>query len=105
VTRVLISADSVVVRAGLEALLTGNPELNVVGHAPDLAKLIEQAEHLRTDVLLAEFEIRDDEAATTLTVLAADPLAPAIVLLADYPSHAKAVELLRSGVRGCCPAT
>jgi len=103
VTSVLISADSVVVRAGLEALLTGNPELSVFGHSSDLARLIPQAEYFRADVVLVDLENLDDETMTAVAALAADPRVPAIILLADYPSNAKAVELLRSGVRAVLP--
>jgi NarL family two-component system response regulator YdfI len=103
VTRVLIFADSAVVRAGLEALLTGNPELSVVGHSLAPAALAERAEDLQADVLLVELEMQDDEAVTALAAMAAGPRAPAIVLLADDPTDARVVEALRSGVRAVLP--
>ena len=102
-TRVLISADSAVIRAGLEALLTGSPELSVVGHSLGIATIAQQAEDLQADVVLVELELQDDEAVAVLAALAASPRSPAIVLLADYPADVWAVEALRSGVRAVLP--
>jgi DNA-binding NarL/FixJ family response regulator len=75
----------------------------VVGHSLDPAALAERAEELQADVLLVELEMQDDEAVTALAALAAGPRAPAIVLLADYPTDARLVEALRSGVRAVLP--
>lgn len=82
--RLLIAAESAVVRAGLEALAASSPGVQILGSFPDYG----QIETLRPDVLL--------------TSLTADLPASgaAVVWLTDEPWTAEAV---RAGVRAILP--
>ncbi len=86
--RLLIAAPSAVVRAGLEALVSSNPVIELAGSFPDLSP----AETVRPDVILA---------AVSLEELGAphDGHAPAIVLLSEDTEPAWTPEALRLGVR------
>ena len=86
--RVLVEAASPVARAGLEALLRGSPNLEVVS-----------GEVSEADVIVADLR-STGEAAQEL--LDQSPGA-AILLLADDPSHAWTAEVLRAGARGVLP--
>ncbi len=101
--RVLMSATSEIVRAGLEALLTASPALAVVGSAPDVATLAHQAEDLQPDVILAELEPPDDDTIAALLALSASSHPAAIVVLTDDPFSAWAAEALRAGIRAILP--
>ena len=101
--RVLVNATSEIVRAGLEALLTASPALAVVGSAPDVATLADQAEDLQPDVILAELGLPDDDTIAALLALGIGSHPPAIVVLTDDAYSAWAVEALRAGIRAILP--
>ena len=101
--RVLMSATSEIVRAGLEALLTASPALAVVGSAPDVATLAHQAEDLQPDVILAELEPPDDDTIAALLALSASSHPAAVVVLTDDAYSAWAAEALRAGIRAILP--
>lgn len=91
-TRLLIAAPTAVMRAGLEALVSADPAIELAGSFPDLSSV----ETLRPDVVLA---------AVPLEELAPphDGHAPAIVLLSDDEQPAWTHEVLRAGVRAVLP--
>ena len=101
--RVLVSATSEIVRAGLEALLTASPALAVVGSTPDVATLAHQAEDLQPDVILAELEPPDDDTIAALLALGIGSHPPTIVVLTDDAQTAWAAEALRAGIRAILP--
>ena len=99
-TRVLIAAPSAVVRAGLEAMLDADPDLEVVGSAPGVDWLAGTADVPGADVLLLDLERRADGMAS-LRTLGAEPDAPAtVVLVGDGLSVGDA---LRQGARAVLP--
>ena len=86
--RLLIAAPTAVMRAGLEALVSSDPAIELAGSFPDLSA----AETLRPDVILAAVPF-DELAAPN------DGRAPAIVLLTDETQPSWTPEALRLGVR------
>lgn len=110
--RVLVVARSIVMRAGLEALITTEPTFLVVGSAANSETLIQQIEALQPDVVLLEWTSQEDELPAILLTsndeLSSSAKLPAIVLLIDdlqeatLPSetYRPIAELLRNGVRG-----
>jgi NarL family two-component system response regulator YdfI len=103
VTRVLVTAGSEIMRAGLEALLTTHPALVIVGHWQGMTGLVQQIEDQQPDVVLLELEVADDDTLANLMALATGPHSPAFVVLTDEPHGAWAVEALRAGVRAILP--
>lgn len=91
-TRLLIAAPTAVMRAGLEALVSTDPAIELAGSFSDLSSV----EELRPDVILAALPFED---------LAAphDGQAPAIVLLSDDQQPAWTHDALRAGVRAVLP--
>jgi two-component system, NarL family, response regulator YdfI len=92
VTRLLIAAQSPVVRAGLEALAASNPALELAGVFPDLASV----EALRPDVVLAALP------PTEISPSANGP-APVYVLLTGEAQTGWSADALRMGVRALLP--
>jgi two-component system, NarL family, response regulator YdfI len=127
VIRVLIVASSIVMQAGLAALLSDSPALTVVGTATLL--LPEQLKTLRPDVVLLEWDLPEDEGAIALsseterlsdelaglllgislnsslsTVPEAEPQT-GFVALVEEVSSAWLSEILHSSIRGVLPQT
>ena len=95
--RVLVAADSAVVRAGLEALITQTGSLTVAGSVhPDV--LAEQIRELEPDVVLVESR-RGQEG----PVDALFRSGPAFVWLVEQEDAAAIATGLRSGLRAALP--
>lgn len=95
--RVLVAANSVVVRAGLEAIVSTSSALSVVGSAT-LEAIDRQIDALAPDVVLLAWDLEDDLSA----ILSSDDLGSiAIVLLVEESGNI--AESLRQQVRGILP--
>lgn len=97
--RVLVAANSVVVRAGLEAIVSTSSALSVVGSAT-IEAIDRQIDTLAPDVVLLAWDLEDDLSA----ILSSDDLgAIAIVLLVEESGNI--AESLRQQVRGILPTS
>jgi DNA-binding NarL/FixJ family response regulator len=96
--RVLIIADSIVVRTGLEAIITTQDMLTVVGSFSN-RETLPQIDELQPDVILLEADWQDDDTASAWAWAEAGLTSPAIVLLTD-DIQTLGSEALRSGGRG-----
>jgi DNA-binding NarL/FixJ family response regulator len=103
VTRVLVAADSVVVRAGLEALLAHGNALAVTASVPAGLDLARQIAERHPDVVLLELEQHAVDPLATLRALTSRVPEMAIVVLAGDARAGWAVEALRAGVRAVLP--
>jgi DNA-binding NarL/FixJ family response regulator len=111
--RVLIAAENLVTRAGLEALLSSNSDLEVVGTSinPNTSFFALRVQELQPDVVLLEWNGEDE----ALAVAIGDrfPIGknhqqtttgmPAFVVLTDSPTQDGAIEALRAGVTAVLP--
>ncbi len=94
--RVLVTAESAITRAGLEAVLRANPSIEVVGSARALDSAAAEIERLAPDVIVAEVT-------GELPELTAAPVT-ATVLLSHNPQPEWIREALRAGARAVLPA-
>lgn len=101
-TRVLVAANSVVTRAGLQALIITNPALTVVGNSSSVATLAQQVEALRPDVVLLELD-GSEPLPETLLALDAGLYDFAVLILIDDPQGNRTTEALRSDIQGILP--
>lgn len=106
--RVLVVAHSVVMQAGLVALLATDSSLEVVGSLADVRRLPSQVEQLQPDVVLLEWEESDLEWIGALSgeVVGEEvPTAtgPGIVLLMEDWQPSAIADLLRVGIQGILP--
>ncbi|MGI5458678.1 response regulator [Streptomyces sp. CA-249302] len=104
--RLLIADDHAVVRAGLRALLEGEPDLDVIAEAGDPGEAVRLTESLAPDVVLMDLRFESTgrggigdgvEAVRALTVRA--PEVP-VVMLTSYSGRADVVRALEAGARG-----
>ena len=92
-SRLLIAAPSAVVRAGLEALVSSNPTLELAGSFPDLSAV----EAVRPDVIVAALPMED-------LIPLPDGLTAAVVLLSAEAQPIWNRDALRAGVRAILPS-
>lgn len=104
--QVLVVASSLVMQAGLEALIATSPVLEVIGKATDLA-ILDTLQPELPDVVLWHWPLLQSDRLPSLDASFRNPLlsdGPAVVLLVeDWQADAFAVAL-QAGVRGILPA-
>jgi DNA-binding NarL/FixJ family response regulator len=105
--RILIVDDHAVVRAGLLALLGGEPGFAVVGAAGDGREALTLARRLRPDVVLMDLRLNDspgtgervDGIEATRQITSAVPAAR-VVVLTSYGSQDVVMRAIEAGARG-----
>jgi DNA-binding NarL/FixJ family response regulator len=105
--RIVIVDDHAVVRAGLRALLAGEPGLDVVGETADGQAAVSLAGRLRPDVVLMDLRLTDGtgtrgeidgiEATRRITTTVPDVR---VVVLTSYDTQGDVVRALAAGARG-----
>jgi DNA-binding NarL/FixJ family response regulator len=98
--RVLLVDDDHLMRAGLKAVLSSDPAIEVVGEAPDGRLAVQRASALRPDVVLMDVRMPGmDGIAATRELLAAVPAA-CVVILTTFEQDDYVFDALRAGASG-----
>lgn len=98
--RILVVDDHPIVRDGLVAVLSTQPDFDVVGEAGDGQAALRQIEALRPDVLLLDLEMPGLDGVGVLRWLREqDRAVPAIVFTA-FDTDERIVEAVKAGARG-----
>jgi len=98
--RILLADDHPVVRDGLAAMLSTQPDLEVVGEAGTGAEAVAQAARLRPDVVLMDLEMPTMDGIEAIRLLrAADPAVQVVVLTA-FDTDDRIVGALQAGAQG-----
>lgn len=105
--RILLVDDHAVVRAGLRALLDGEPGFEVVGETGDGTAAVGLVERLRPDVVLMDLRLTDAGAArgeadgieVTRRILAA-ATGTRVVVLTSYGAQGDVLRAVEAGARG-----
>ena len=97
---VVLADDHNVIRTGLRAMLEAEPDLRVIGEAPDAAAARKLVRDRRPDVLVLDLQMPGAEPATDVPALREEVPATAIVVLTMQSDPRRARELLRAGAPG-----
>ena len=99
--RIVLVDDHPVVRAGVRALLDGEPGLSVVGEAGDASSAVRLIDTAAPDVVVVDLNLGagDDGVELTRAVRARVP-APEVLILTTYDTEADVVRSLDAGARG-----
>ncbi|MFL5998529.1 MAG: response regulator [Streptomyces sp.] len=105
--RILIVDDHTVVRAGLRALLDGEPGFAVAGETGDGTDAVSLVEQLRPDVVLMDLRLSDTDTASsgidgveaTRRILATSTTAR-VVVLTSHGHQADVLRAVEAGARG-----
>ncbi len=98
--RVLIIDDHPIVRTGIRSLLAGASDIEVVGEAGDGEEGLEQALHLRPNVITLDISMPGMGGMEVLKELKKQPHQAAILVLSLHPEDRYAIRLLRAGASG-----
>jgi DNA-binding NarL/FixJ family response regulator len=99
-TRVLITDDDALVRAGLALMLGGAPDLEVVAEASNGAEAVEAVRAGGIDVVLMDLRmpVMDGIAATAAIMALPDP--PKVIVLTTFDADEYVVRALAAGATG-----
>jgi DNA-binding NarL/FixJ family response regulator len=98
--RLLIADDHPVVRAGLQGMLAGQPDLLVVGEAGDGEEALAQAAALRPDVVLMDLRMPVLDGVGATRRLRAEQPAVRVLVLTTYDSDADILRAIEAGATG-----
>ena len=100
IIRILLADDHPVVRDGLAAMLSTQPDFQVIGEAGTGAEAVDQAARLRPDVVLMDLEMPALDGIEAIRRLrAADPAVQVVVLTA-FDTDERIVGALQAGAQG-----
>ena len=99
-TRVLVVATSPAVRAGLAALLSGQPGITVLESGATPARVSSSLELVEADVMVLALEPGESPPLPLRAQPDAAARLPGVVLLGDEPASAWATRALRNGAQG-----
>jgi two-component system response regulator NreC len=98
--KVIIADDHAMVRQGFMVLLNAQPDMEVVGEAADGNEMVELAENLRPDVVLADISMPNlNGIEATKLIHQRYPDMP-VVIITIHTSSSYVIRALRNGARG-----
>ena len=98
--RILVADDHPMLREGLVAVLSTQPDFDVIGEASDGSEVVWLAERLHPDVILLDLEMPNADGVAALEMLRdADSRARTVVFTA-YDTDERILGALRAGARG-----
>jgi len=98
--RVLLADDHTIVRDGLRAILSAQPDFQVVGEAADGRSAIRLAQEQRPDVAALDLSMPLLNGLEAARQMGSWAHAPRVVLLTVHAEDRYVLEALRAGVRG-----
>jgi two-component system, NarL family, response regulator LiaR len=98
--RILLADDHPIVRDGLSAVLSTQPDFVIVGAVGDGEEVLRQVAALRPDVLLLDLEMPRLDGVETLQRLAASGQAIRTIVFTAFDTDDRIVEAVRAGAQG-----
>ncbi|GCD89055.1 response regulator transcription factor [Nocardioides sp. LS1] len=98
--RVVLVDDHAVIRAGLEQLLSGTADIEVVGHAENGAQALEAARRLRPDVVLMDLQMPEVDGVSATRTIVAEKLGVDVLVLTSYSDSERILAALDAGAVG-----
>jgi DNA-binding NarL/FixJ family response regulator len=98
--RVLIVDDQSLIRAGIQALLSRKPDIEVVGHASDGAEALRQVVELDPDVVLMDIRMPGMDGVEATRQLVASRARASVIILTTFHDDTNVFGALAAGARG-----
>ncbi len=98
--RILIVDDHPVVREGLAGMLSGQPDLDVVGQAKDGTEAVAMDARLQPDVVLMDLRMPGMDGVDATTAIRKKRPSANILVLTTYDSDADIVRVIEAGATG-----
>ena len=97
---VVLADDHAVIRAGLQQLLAGTDDIEVVGTADNGAGAVEMARAHRPDVVLMDLQMPGVDGVTATRAIMAEQLGVDVLVLTSYSDGERIVAALDAGAVG-----
>jgi DNA-binding NarL/FixJ family response regulator len=98
--RILLADDHGVVREGLRAVLSPEPDMEVVGEAATGKEVVERAAELRPDVLLMDIQMPELNGIQATRLILSDNPDVGVVVLTMFEDDDSVFTAMRAGARG-----
>ena len=98
--RVLIADDHPMVRQGLRAFLSLQPDIEVVGEAGDGVEAARLASELTPDVILLDLVMPEADGVTALELMAESGVTTKALVVTSFGEYRTVVPAIRAGARG-----
>lgn len=98
--RILLADDHPIVRDGLSAVLSTQPDFVVVGEAESGKQALAQVAMLQPDILLLDLEMPDGDGVATLQRLAEAGALVRVIIFTAFDTDDRIVEAVRAGAKG-----
>ncbi len=98
--RVLVVEDQTVVREGIVAILSFQPEIEVVGEAQDGIQAVELAQRTRPDVILLDMVMPRQDGLTTIPKLRTVVPNARILVLTSFAESNRVYQAIKAGALG-----
>jgi len=100
VITVVVADDQALVREGLAMLMDIEPDIEVVGQAPDGAEALELARRLRPDVVVMDIRMPVLDGLEATRRLMAEPVPPKVLVLTTFDLDENLFQAMRAGASG-----
>lgn len=98
--RILIADDHLVVRAGLAALLSTQPDFELVGEAADGREALTQVAQLNPDILLLDLEMPELDGVGVIEQLQKEQSAVRVIVFTVFDTDERIVTAVQAGAQG-----
>ncbi len=98
--RVLITDDHAIVRKGIRALLTTEPDIEIVGEAEDGTQAVSMVGTLRPDVVLMDLVMPNMDGIEATRAITARQGAPRVLVLTSFAADDKVFPAIKAGAQG-----
>lgn len=98
--RILIADDHPIVRDGLSAVLSTQPDFAVVGEAASGVQVLQQVAQLQPDILLLDLEMPQGDGVATLQQLTQSGATVRVIIFTAFDTDDRIVEAVRAGAKG-----
>jgi NarL family two-component system response regulator LiaR len=98
--RVLIADDHAILRKGIRALLSTEPDIEVVGEAGDGAEALDQAETLKPDVILMDLVMPKMDGIEATRQVTASQQDVRVLVLTSFAADDKVFPAIKAGALG-----
>lgn len=98
--RVLISDDHLLFRLGLKSMLSGEPDITVVGEAATGSQTIDRCRQFRPDLLLLDLRMPEGGGIEALRTVSSDLPETRALILSSYASEEEIYQALEAGALG-----
>ena len=98
--RVVLVDDHAVIRAGLQQLLAGTADIEVVGQAENGGEALDVVRRLRPDVVLMDLQMPGVDGVAATRLIMAEELGVDVLVLTSYSDSERIVAALDAGAVG-----